>query len=48
MATIINHFNHDASISGIKVQTEKIREILTAYNARERKSLESAGASPES
>ena len=48
MATIINHFNHDASISGIKVQTEKIREILTAYNARERKSLESAGAAPES
>ena len=48
MATIINHFNHDASISGIKVQTEKIREILTAYNARERKSLESAGAASES
>ncbi len=45
LATIINHFNHDAAISGIKVQTEKIREILTAYNARERKSLESAGAS---
>jgi hypothetical protein len=43
LATIINHFNHDAAISGIKVQTEKIREILTAYNARERKSLESAG-----
>jgi ribose-phosphate pyrophosphokinase len=43
IATIIDYFNHDAAISGIKVQTEKIREILTAYNARERKSLESAG-----
>ncbi len=43
LATIINHFNHDASISGIKVQTEKIREILTEYNAREKKSLETIG-----
>ena len=46
IATIIDYFNHDAAISGIKVQTEKIREILTAYNARERKSLESAGTVP--
>jgi ribose-phosphate pyrophosphokinase len=43
MATIIDYFNHDAAISGIKIQTQKIREILTAYNARERKSLETAG-----
>ena len=43
IATIIDFFNHDAAIYGIKVQTEKIREILTAYNARERKALESAG-----
>ena len=46
IATIIDYFNHDAAISGIEVQTEKIREILTAYNARERKSLESAGTVP--
>ncbi|MBP3875510.1 MAG: ribose-phosphate pyrophosphokinase [Lachnospiraceae bacterium] len=45
IATIIDFFNHDAAIYGIKVQTEKIREILTAYNARERKALESAGDS---
>ena len=45
IATIIDFFNHAAAIYGIKVQTEKIREILTAYNARERKALESAGDS---
>ena len=43
MATIIDYFNHDASISGIKVQTERIHEIITEYNRREKKALETAG-----
>lgn len=40
MATIIDYFNHDASLFGMKEVTNRLHEILTEYNRRERKALE--------
>ncbi|MDO5131416.1 MAG: ribose-phosphate pyrophosphokinase [Eubacteriales bacterium] len=40
MATIIDYFNHDASISGMMVATEKICELLAEYNRMEKKALQ--------
>ena len=39
LANIIDYFNHDASISDMKASTQRIRELLTEYNRRERKAL---------
>ena len=47
MATIIDYFNHDASISNMKVATQKIHELLTEYNRREKKALQDSGVLPE-
>ncbi|WP_130837931.1 ribose-phosphate pyrophosphokinase [Lachnoclostridium sp. Marseille-P6806] len=33
LATIIDYFNHDASISNVTTPTDKIHEILDAYNS---------------
>jgi ribose-phosphate pyrophosphokinase len=43
VATIIDYFNHDASISNIKVATDKIHALLTEYNRREKKALQDSG-----
>lgn len=39
LATIIDYFNHDASISNIMVSTYKLQELLTEYNSHMRKAL---------
>ncbi|MBQ6590721.1 MAG: ribose-phosphate pyrophosphokinase [Lachnospiraceae bacterium] len=39
LATIIDYFNHDASISGMKVATQKIHALLAEYNRMEKKAL---------
>jgi ribose-phosphate pyrophosphokinase len=43
VATIIDYFNHDASISNMKVATDKIHALLTEYNRREKKALQDSG-----
>ena len=39
LATIIDHFNHDAGISNITAMTQKIHDILSMYNENERRAL---------
>lgn len=39
LATIIDYFNHDASITDMKVATQKIRELMAEYNRMEKKAL---------
>ncbi len=44
LGTIIDYFNHDASISGMMIATEKIQELLTEYNRMEKKALNTDGS----
>ena len=42
LATIIDYFNHDASISNIMVSTHKLQELLMEYNSHMRKALKNS------
>ena len=39
LAMIIDYFNHDASISDVRITAQKIRELITEYNRLEKKAL---------
>ncbi len=39
LATIIDYFNHDASISNVRITAKRIRELITEYNRLEKKAL---------
>ena len=39
LATIIDFFNHDASISNVRITAQKIRELLAEYNRFEKKAM---------